>query len=116
VLVLDEPTAQLDARGEAEFYDQFLDLTRGVTSLVISHRFSSVRKADRIVVLDGGRVTEAGTHDDLVARGGTYARMFEVQARRFGRADIADSADSPDSAGSADAGGGDDEQMRAVQA
>jgi len=104
VLVLDEPTAQLDARGEAEFYDQFLDLTRGVTSLVISHRFSSVRKADRIVVLDGGRVTEAGTHDDLVGLGGTYARMFEVQARRFG------SADGPGT------DGGDDERMRTVQA
>lgn len=84
VLVLDEPTAQLDARGEAEFYDTFLDLTRGVTSLVISHRFSSVRKADQIVVLDGGRVTEAGTHDELVRRGGQYRQMFEVQARRFG--------------------------------
>ena len=83
VLVLDEPTAQLDARGEAEFYDTFLDLTRGVTSLVISHRFSSVRRADRIVVLDGGRVTEAGSHDELVARGGEYAAMFDVQARRF---------------------------------
>jgi ATP-binding cassette subfamily B protein len=86
VLVLDEPTSQLDARGEAEFYDRFLELTRGVTSVIISHRFSSVRRADRIVVLDGGRVTEAGGHDELVAAGGTYARMFAVQARRFDRA------------------------------
>ncbi|GCD20795.1 ABC transporter ATP-binding protein [Cellulomonas algicola] len=87
VLVLDEPTSQLDARGEAEFYDAFLDLTRGVTSLVISHRFSTVRRADRIVVLDGGRISEAGSHDELVALGGTYSRMFEVQARRFGAVD-----------------------------
>ncbi|MGI5401446.1 ABC transporter ATP-binding protein [Streptomyces sp. CA-135486] len=83
VLVLDEPTSQLDARGEAEFYDRFLDLTCGVTSVIISHRFSSVRRADHIVVLDGGRVTEAGSHDELVAEGGAYARMFAVQARRF---------------------------------
>ncbi|MGY4644184.1 ABC transporter ATP-binding protein [Cellulomonas sp. URHB0016] len=106
VLVLDEPTAQLDARGEAEFYDQFLDLTRGVTSLVISHRFSSVRRADRIVVLDGGRVTEAGSHDELVHLGGTYARMFEVQARRFS-GPAGQGADTPDEQ---------DEQMGTVQA
>lgn len=85
VLVLDEPTSQLDARGEAEFYDTFLELTRGVTSLVISHRFSTVRNADRIVVLDGGRITESGSHDELVAAGGVYAQMFDVQARRFDR-------------------------------
>ena len=83
VLVLDEPTAQLDARGEAEFYDAFLDLTMGVTSVVISHRFSTVRRADRIVVLDGGRITEQGSHDELVALDGHYARMFAAQARRF---------------------------------
>jgi ATP-binding cassette, subfamily B, bacterial len=83
VLVLDEPTAQLDARGEAEFFNSFLDLTRGVTSLIISHRFSSVRRADRIVVLDGGRIIERGDHDRLVAAGGTYAALFAAQASRF---------------------------------
>jgi ATP-binding cassette, subfamily B, bacterial len=83
VLVLDEPTSQLDVRGEAAFYDRFLELTHGVTSIVISHRFASVRRADRIAVLDGGRVTELGSHDQLVADGGVYATMFRAQAQRF---------------------------------
>jgi ATP-binding cassette subfamily B protein len=83
VLVLDEPTSQLDVRGEAAFYDQFLKLTAGVTSIVISHRFASVRRADRIAVLDGGRITELGSHDALLLAGGTYAHMFNVQAERF---------------------------------
>ncbi len=84
VLVLDEPTASLDVSGEAELYDRFLELTRGVTTIVISHRFSTVRRADKIVVLDGGAVTEQGTHEELVRRGGTYAQMFEAQASRYG--------------------------------
>jgi ATP-binding cassette subfamily B protein len=83
VLVLDEPTAQLDVRGEAAFYDRFLELTAGVTSIVISHRFASVRRADRIAVLEHGRIAELGTHAALVAAGGTYAEMFRVQAERF---------------------------------
>ncbi|MBO2458674.1 ABC transporter ATP-binding protein [Actinomadura violacea] len=83
VLVLDEPTAWLDVRAEAAFYDRFLDLTRGLTSIVISHRFSTVRRADRICVLDGGRLAEQGTHDELMALGGTYAEMFRLQAARF---------------------------------
>jgi ATP-binding cassette subfamily B protein len=83
VLVLDEPTAQLDVRGEAAFYDQFLELTAGVTSIVISHRFASVRRADRVAVLDAGRITELGSHDELLARGGVYAHMFTLQAERF---------------------------------
>ncbi|MFN8074873.1 MAG: ATP-binding cassette domain-containing protein [Kineosporiaceae bacterium] len=83
ILVLDEPTAALDARGEAEFYDAFLDLTAGVTSVVVSHRFSTVRRADSIVVLDGGRVAEQGTHEELLFAGGRYASMFTAQARRF---------------------------------
>jgi ATP-binding cassette, subfamily B, bacterial len=70
-------------RAEAAFYDRFLELTAGVTTVVISHRFSTVRRAQRIAVLDGGRVTELGTHDELVASGGTYAEMFELQASRF---------------------------------
>ncbi len=83
VLVLDEPTAHLDVRAEAELYDRFLDLTHGLTTIVISHRFSTVRRADRIVVLDGGRITEDGTHDELIAAGGQYARLFGKQAMRY---------------------------------
>jgi ATP-binding cassette subfamily B protein len=83
ILVLDEPTAQLDARGEAGFYDSFVDLTRGVTSIIISHRFSSVRRADQIAVLDDGWIRECGTHAELLAADGLYARMFRIQASRF---------------------------------
>ncbi len=83
LLILDEPTAHLDARAEAAFIEGFLDVTRGHTTIVISHRFSTVRRADHIVVLDGGCVTESGTHDELVAAGGHYARMFAAQAERF---------------------------------
>ena len=83
LLVLDEPTAALDVRGEAQVYDRFLELTRGITTIVISHRFSTVRRADRIVVLEHGQVVEDGSHDQLVAAGGRYATMYRLQAARF---------------------------------
>ena len=83
VLILDEPTASLDIRAEAAFYERFLDLTRGLTTVIVSHRFSTVRRADRIVVLDGGRVVEAGSHAELVAQGGRYSTMFELQAAAY---------------------------------
>ncbi|MBM7786084.1 ABC transporter ATP-binding protein [Tenggerimyces flavus] len=83
VLVLDEPTASLDVRAEAELFDRFLSVTRGTTTILVSHRLSSVRHADRIVVLADGVIVEDGTHDDLMALGGRYATMFSLQARRF---------------------------------
>jgi ABC-type multidrug transport system fused ATPase/permease subunit len=83
LVLLDEPTAQLDVRGEAEIFDRILAATRKVTTILISHRFSTVRHADRICVLEHGRVVELGTHDELVALGGRYRTMFELQAQRF---------------------------------
>jgi ATP-binding cassette subfamily B protein len=85
ILVLDEPTAALDVRAEAEFFDNFVELTRGVTTVLISHRFSSVRHADGIVVLQGGRVVEKGTHEELLAAKGRYEKLFQLQAERFAR-------------------------------
>ena len=83
VVILDEPTAQLDVRGEAEIFEKLLDATRGCTTVLISHRFSTVRRADLICVLEEGRVIELGSHDELLARGGRYATMFQLQAARF---------------------------------
>jgi ATP-binding cassette subfamily B protein len=83
ILILDEPTASLDIRAEADFYEHFLDLTRGLTTVIVSHRFSTVRQADRIVVLDAGQVVEAGSHAELMALGGRYAAMFELQAAAY---------------------------------
>jgi ABC-type multidrug transport system fused ATPase/permease subunit len=87
VVVLDEPTAQLDVRGEREIFERLLAATRHCTTILISHRFSTVRHADRICVLEHGRVVELGTHDELMALGGRYRTMFDLQAQRFQEAD-----------------------------
>jgi ABC-type multidrug transport system fused ATPase/permease subunit len=89
VVLLDEPTAQLDVRGEAEIFERILAATNRCTTILISHRFSTVRKADRICVLERGRVVELGTHDELMAKGeeGRYRTMFTLQAQRFGGQD-----------------------------
>jgi ABC-type multidrug transport system fused ATPase/permease subunit len=83
VVLLDEPTAQLDVRGEAEIFDRLLAVTRHCTTILISHRFSTVRHADRICVLEHGRVIELGTHEELMTLAGRYRTMFDLQAQRF---------------------------------
>ncbi len=83
LLILDEPTASLDARAELEVFERFAELTRDKMALLISHRFSTVRMADRIVVLEAGRLVEEGTHSELVTLGGRYAAMFEMQAANY---------------------------------
>ena len=83
VVLLDEPTAQLDVRGEAEIFQRILAATSDCTTILISHRFSTVRQADRICVLEHGTVVELGSHDELIAAGGRYRSMFELQAQRF---------------------------------
>jgi ABC-type multidrug transport system fused ATPase/permease subunit len=83
VVLLDEPTAQLDVRGEAEIFDRVLRASRHCTTILISHRFSTVRHADRICVLEHGKIIELGTHDELIAKDGRYRTMFDLQAKRF---------------------------------
>jgi ATP-binding cassette subfamily B protein len=83
VAILDEPTAALDVRAEAEFFGRAMSAMRGHTSLIVSHRFSTVRHAEKIAVLDHGHVVEEGTHAKLLALGGRYAQMFTLQAQRF---------------------------------
>jgi len=81
--VLDEPTANLDVRAEASFYDQVVAQVHDTTTILISHRLSTVRSADRIIVLHDGRVAEDGDHEALMALGGRYARFFTTQAEAF---------------------------------
>jgi ATP-binding cassette subfamily B protein len=83
LLILDEPTAALDARSEYEVFQRFSELTAGKMALFISHRFSTVRSADRILVIENGKITEEGTHDQLASLGGRYAEMFEMQASSY---------------------------------
>ena len=83
ILVLDEPTAALDARSEHEVFERFAELTKGKMALLISHRFSTVKMADRIIVLERGVIAEEGRHEQLMARGGRYAEMFEMQASSY---------------------------------
>jgi ABC-type multidrug transport system fused ATPase/permease subunit len=87
VVLLDEPTAQLDVRGEAEIFQRLLAATRRCTTILISHRFSTVRHADRICVIEHGKAVELGTHDELMALGGRYRTMFDLQAQRFASED-----------------------------
>jgi ATP-binding cassette subfamily B protein len=83
LLVLDEPTAALDARSEYQVFQRFAELTSGKMALFISHRFSTVRMADRIVVLEAGNIAEEGAHEHLIGMGGRYAEMFELQAASY---------------------------------
>ena len=83
LLILDEPTATLDARAEYEVFQRFADLTRDRMAVLISHRFSTVRMADRILVLAGGTIHEQGTHQQLLTLGGRYSELFELQAAGY---------------------------------
>jgi ATP-binding cassette subfamily B protein len=83
ILVLDEPTSSLDAKAEYEVFERFRQLARGRTAILISHRFSTVRLADRIYVLQHGEIIESGSHAELVAMQGRYARLFEMQAQHY---------------------------------
>ena len=83
VLILDEPTSALDARAEYEVFQRFAELTKGKSAVLISHRFSTVRMADRILVLDKGQLIEAGSHEELLAMGGRYAELFQLQAKGY---------------------------------
>ncbi len=83
LVILDEPTSALDADAEYRLFERFRELVRGRTALIISHRFSTIRMADQIVVLEDGRVVEEGSHAELVQSGGRYAMLYEMQAGRY---------------------------------
>ena len=83
LLILDEPTAALDARAEYEVFQRFAELTKGKMALLISHRFSTVRMADRIIVIENGQLIESGSHEALMAQQGHYAELFQLQARGY---------------------------------
>ncbi len=83
LLILDEPTAALDAKSEHEVFERFGELTKGKMALLISHRFSTVRMVDRILVLESGRIVEEGSHEALIRIGGRYAQMFDLQAANY---------------------------------
>ena len=83
LLILDEPTAALDARAEHEVFQRFAELTQGKTAVLISHRFSTVRMADRLLVIERGHLLEIGSHQELLARNGRYAELFQLQARGY---------------------------------
>ena len=83
VMILDEPTSALDARAEYEAFQRFIGLTKGKTSVIISHRFSTVRMADRILVLEDGKILELGTHEELLHNDKLYAELFELQAAGY---------------------------------
>jgi ATP-binding cassette subfamily B protein len=83
LVILDEPTAALDARAESQVFERFTELTKGKMAVLISHRFSTVRMADRIIVLDKGEIAEVGNHEELLAKGGRYAELFQLQAMGY---------------------------------
>jgi ATP-binding cassette subfamily B protein len=83
LMILDEPTAALDARSEYEVFQRFSELTKDKSAMLISHRFSTVRMADRILVLDQGEILEIGSHEDLLEKNGRYAELFQLQAMGY---------------------------------
>jgi ATP-binding cassette subfamily B protein len=83
LIILDEPTSALDARAEYQVFQRFTDLMKGKMAVLISHRFSTVRMADRIIVLDNGEIAEIGSHDELIAKDGRYAELFHLQAMGY---------------------------------